>query len=178
MSPFILQPTLASLMAGPAEFVWVSSPTVFLSCSLDIVCDSHGKLFIGLILNVLLSGINVTQTYLYYIYSKKYVSCSRDTVTTLKNSFFCYVYSEIGCGSKYGWAKWHLDVPFIRTLNSSFYEQVLVVFVTDLIQPLLCSIYLYQTLVADFGMRCYFSEKSHAWRESLFRGHTSIIHGE
>ncbi|KAF8801661.1 hypothetical protein BYT27DRAFT_7114473, partial [Phlegmacium glaucopus] len=69
---------------------------------------SHGKLFIGLILNVLLFGINVTQTYIYYIHSKKCV--------------------------------------------------VVIVFVLDFIQPLFCSLYLYQTLVVYFGMRYYFSE--------------------
>ncbi|KAF8801660.1 hypothetical protein BYT27DRAFT_7245096 [Phlegmacium glaucopus] len=68
---------------------------------------SHGKLFIGLILNVLLFGINVTQTYLYYIHSKK-------------------------------------DRLWIKIW-------VVIVFVADLIQPLLCSLYLYQTLVVHFG---------------------------
>ena len=44
----------------------------FLLCSLD--SNSQGKLFIALILNVMLFGINITQTYMYYIHSKKCVS--------------------------------------------------------------------------------------------------------
>jgi len=43
---------LVSIMTGPAAFL-------------------QGQIFIGLILNVLLFGINVTQTYFYYIHSKR-----------------------------------------------------------------------------------------------------------
>ena len=57
-------------VARSAEFVSVNLPSVlFRLCSQD--SDSQGKLFIALILNVLLLGINITQTYIYYIHSKK-----------------------------------------------------------------------------------------------------------
>ena len=38
-------------------------------------------------------------------------------------------------------------------------KQVVIVFVADFVQPLFLSIYLYRTLIVNFGMRCYFFDK-------------------
>ena len=140
-------------MVGPAEFLR-SLKRSFRLCSLG--SNSQGKLFIGLILNVMLFGINITQTYIYYIHSKKCVS-SLSHIINCSMSFFCMFISEIHRVSKYRWANdiWTPGCLLLTTLN----QQVIVVFVADFIQPTFLSIYLYRTLIVHFGMRWYISNK-------------------
>ena len=67
--------------------ILITSQTFFIVHG--IFFDSVGKIFIGLLLNVLLFGINVTQTYFYYIHSKKCVSMPRQL-----SRFFLYMYLQ------------------------------------------------------------------------------------
>jgi hypothetical protein len=135
--------------------ILITSQTFFIVHG--ILFDSVGKIFIGLLLNVLLFGINVTQTYFYYIHSKKCVSMPETAFKVL----FVYVSSEIDCRPKYGWAN-DACICLLTDSKLAFYEQVVVVFIADFLQPLFCSIYLYRTLIVHFGMRCYFSERQRA----------------
>ncbi|KAF8801663.1 hypothetical protein BYT27DRAFT_7245099 [Phlegmacium glaucopus] len=87
-------------MAGPAEFV-------------------AGKLFIGLIFNVLLFGINVTQTYLYYIHSKKdplwiKIWVIIVFVADFIQPLFCFLYIYQTLVVHFG------DIPQLNTANTVF----------------------------------------------------------
>jgi hypothetical protein len=63
----------------------------FLFCLRGLnILNSQGKLFIGLILNVMLFGINITQTYIYYIHSKKCVSRLRYSNNSSMSVLFVY----------------------------------------------------------------------------------------
>ena len=58
-------------------------------CSWD--SDSQGKLFIGLIFNVMLFGINVAQTYFYHLYWKKCVFLPRYSSNSLQCPFCAFI---------------------------------------------------------------------------------------
>ena len=127
-------------------------------CSWD--SDSQGKIFIGLLLNVILFGINVTQTYIYYIHSKKcvYLYLCRDASNNFWMSSYIFI-SGIDCGSNFRWANgiWiYLSLGLWTCLSV---KQVAIIFVADVIQPMVLSIYLYRTLIVNFGMHCYFCDK-------------------
>ena len=147
-------------MTGPAEYVWVNLPLVFVVIGVHD-SDSQGKIFIGLILNLILFGINVTQTYIYYIYSKKcvYLYLCGDASNNFSMSSLYILISGIDCGSKFRWANgiWiRLSLGFWTCLSV---KQVVIVFVADFVQPLFLSIYLYRTLIVNFGMQCCFCDK-------------------
>ena len=48
---------------------------------------------------------------------------------------------------------------FRKDSDLAFCPQVFIIVVADFVQPTVLSIYLYQTLIVHFGMRCYFSDK-------------------
>ena len=52
------------------------------------------------------------------------------------------------------------EPTFVRTLTlPRICQNVVFIIVADFVQPTVLSIYLYQTLIVHFGMRCYFSDK-------------------
>jgi hypothetical protein len=84
-------------MAGPAEFDQ-SPKRSFRLCSRD---DSQGKLFIGMMLNVILFGVKrYAGIYLLYPFTKVRNPYSNNSSLSL---FVC-LFSEIDWGSKFRWA--------------------------------------------------------------------------
>ena len=46
------------------------------------------------------------------------------------------------------------ELVFCQDSELAFCQQVVIIFVADFVQPTFLSIYLYRTLIVDFGMRC------------------------
>ena len=100
----------------------------------------------------MLFGINVTQTYVYYIHSKKCVSLPNYNNNSSISFLVCLFQRSIVDQNIGGLITF--EPVFCQESEPAFGQQVVIIFVADFVQPMFLSIYLYRTLIVHFGMRC------------------------